>query len=168
MNTNEGKIYTSPECCYQYDNDENNPLRGRLYVGADGNLWISSEGQGCVNDYTLDDIDGWTPADINDVFRGLDLDVLSRDADRIRQLGRHEDADWLRNWIETAEAARRGVVVELAHMGSEATEEDREKFIEALHREGYTWARSARDGEEGDTSGITDQMWDYIMHEAFN
>ena len=41
-------------------------------------------------------------------------------------------------------------------------------IVGALHRNGYTWARSATDGEAGTTDGITDAEWQRVMAEAFN
>ena len=139
-----------------------------LYVADNGEIMLAAEGNGCADDIPMDDIDGWSDADINEQYRSLNLDQLRDDASSLRESGRDDDADWLDGWIDRAEMARRNIVIELDHMGHDATEDDRDKFIEALHNEGYTWARAANDGEEGNTDGITDFEWSRIMDEAFN
>jgi hypothetical protein len=161
-------IYISPVECYHFGPLDHDNLFGRLYVTADGEVHTTCEGSGCGPDDKLHDLDGWPIDEINKWYANYDLDVLGDDRDNLRKLGRDDIADWLDGWIRTCKAARGGVIVELEHMGDEATEEDRAKLVEALRKDGYTWARAARDGEAGDLSGITDDEWDRVMAETFN
>ena len=164
----ENAIYVSPVECYHLGRLDENGLRGRFYVDAAGECWITSEGNGCGDDIPLVDLAGVPIDAINETFRFVDLDVIASDRDNLRELGRGDLADWLDGWIHTCESARRGVVVELDHMGDEATYKDRDRLIEALHANGYTWARLSRGAAPGDLSGITDAEWDRVMAETFN
>jgi len=166
--------YKSANNCYVADTDESNPLREFLELrvlvpgGSDTFYWINQAGNGCGDGYALEDIDGWSDADINERFRLLDLDVLRADAAAVREIGREDDADWLESWIDRAEQARdHNICVCLEHMGSDATDEDLEQFIAMLRAEGYTWAERSLDNE-GDTSGITDAEFERIMDITFN
>ena len=162
--TRETALWMSDAPCYAADSG----YSLTLYVAENGAIMLAAAGNGCGDDIMLDDINGWSDADINEEYRMLNLDQLRDDAAALREAGREDDADWLDGWIDRAEMARRNIVIELDHMGSEATEDDRDQFIEALHDEGYTWARAARDGEMGDCTGITEAEWQRIMDETFN
>lgn len=161
--TRENALWMSDTPCYS----EAIGYSLTLYVAEDGMFMLGADGNGCADDIAVDDINGWSDADINEKYRMIDLDQLRDDASALREVGRDDDADWLDGWIDRAEMARRNIVIELDHMGQDATEEDRNKFIEALHNEGYTWARAAED-EMGDCTGITEAEWQRIMDEAFN
>lgn len=161
--TRETAIWMSDTPCYS----EAGGYSLTLYVASDGMIMLGADGNGCADDIVLDDINGWDDADINEEYRMLDLDQLRDDANAMREAGRDDDADWLDGWIDRAEMARRNIVIELDHMGPEATEDDRDKFIESLHDEGYTWAMAAED-EIGNCTGITEAEWQRIMNETFN
>ena len=168
--------WMSDRPCYVADNDENNPYRLTLYVADNGAIMLAADGNGCAGDIPLEDLDGWADGDINEQFRHIDTNVLAHDVQELRNAGFADAADFVWDWLCHADSARcegdpchaENLVVELAHLGDEATEADLDRMIEALHRNGYTWARSATGGEAGTTDGITDAEWQRIMDEAFN
>ena len=164
--------------CYVADGDERNPYRLTLYVADNGAIMLAADGNGCASDIPLEDIDGWSDADINEKWRLIDTNVLAHDVQELHDAGFTNEADFVWDWLCHADSARcvgdcthtpaENIVVELAHLGDEATEADLDRMTEALHRNGYTWARSATDGEAGTTDGITDAEWQRVMAEAFN
>lgn len=164
------------EPCYIAENDEHNPYRLTLYVADNGAIMLGAAGNGCGNDIPLEDINGWSDADINEQFRHIDTNALARNAEELRLSGFADEADYVEDWLCHADSARcegdpchaHNLTIDLESMGDCATEADRDQFIEALHREGYTWARAASDNEVGDTSGITESEWQRIMDETFN
>lgn len=161
--------------CYIADNDVNNPFRLTLYIADNGAIMLASEGNGCGDDIPLEDIDGWNDADINEQFRHIDTNALATNVNELRDAGFPDEADYMWDWLCHADSARcegdpchaNNLTIDLESMFAAATEEDRDKFIEALHDEGYTWARKSEDGT-GDTSGITEQEWLRIMDKTFN
>lgn len=109
MNTR--TIY-SGATCYTRPGDDSNPYREHLELQVleggeeDTFFWIEDAGNGCAGGYALEDIDGWSDADINERFQHIDLDVLRDDCAAIRAMGRSAEADWLEAWIDRAEEAR--------------------------------------------------------------
>lgn len=172
-------IYKSATPCYIADSDESNPYREYLALhtlGDDRYFWIEDDGNGCAGGYAVEDIDGWSDADINEIYRNIDTSVIAADVERLREMGYTADADWLWDWLSHVDSARctgdpchaHNLTIEVDLLGSDADEADIDNLIEALHAEGYTWARRATDGERGDTSGITDREWQRIMDSVFN
>lgn len=165
--TRETALWMSDAPCYTADSG----YSLTLYVADNGAIMLAAEGNGCGDDIMLDGIDGWSDADINEQYRLLNLDQLRDDAAALREAGREDDADWLGGWIDRAEEARdHNVVVHADMMWGEATEDDVDRFVEALRAHGYTWAASAHlaGSLEGDSSGITEAEWQRIMDETFN
>ena len=162
------------EPCYNAGNDEHNPYTLTLYVADNGAIMLGAAGNGCGNDLALEDIDGWSDADVNEQFRRIDTNSLAKNAQELRAAGFDAESDYVEDWLSHADSARcegdpchaHNLMIDLESMGDAATEEDRERFIEALHSEGYTWAKAA-DGS-GDCSGITEAEWQRIMDKAFN
>lgn len=161
--------------CYDAENDESNPYTLTLYIADNGAIMLGAAGSGCGNDIALEDIDGWSDADINEQFRHIDTTALADNVTELRAAGFANEADYVWDWLCHADSARcegdpchaHNLMIDLESMGDAATEEDRQMFIEALHREGYTWARAVNDNETGDTSGITEAEWQRIMDETF-
>lgn len=174
--TRDNARWISEAPCYIADNDDHNPYRLTLYIADNGAIMLAADGNGCGNDIALEDIDGWSDADINEQYRHINTTALARNVEGLRAAGFADEADYVWDWLCHADSARcegdpchaDNLVVELAYLGDEATAEDLDHFVDALHADGYTWARAANDGEEGDTSGITDAEWSRIMAEALN
>lgn len=160
--------------CYDAENDESNPYTLTLYVADNGAIMLGAAGNGCGNDLALENIDGWSDADINEQFRRIDTNSLAKNAQELRAAGFGAEADYVEDWLFHADSARcegdpchaHNLTIDLESMGDSATDDDRERFIEALHREGYTWAKAA-DGS-GDCSGITEAEWQRILDKTFN
>lgn len=161
--------------CYIADNDTHNPYRLTLYIADNGAVMLGASGNGCGDDIPLEDIDGWSDADINERFRNIDTNALAANVTELRDAGFTTEAGYVWDWLCHADSARcegdpchaHNLTIDLESMGDAATEDDIDKFIEALHEEGYTWARKA-DGETGDTSGITEREWQRVMDKTFN
>ena len=163
--------WMSDHPCYVADNDENNPYRLTLYVADNGAIMLAADGNGTGDDIALESIDGWGDADINEKYRQFDLDQLRSDANALFEAGRENDWNYLDQWCDRAEEARdHNIVVHANMMGGDATEDDVDRFVDALRANGYTWAASAHaaGSAEGDASGITNFEWQRIMDEAFN
>jgi len=170
------KKYKTAVPCYVADNDTHNPYRLTLYIADNGAIMLSAEGNGCANDVELEDIDGWSDADINEQFRHIDTNALAENVKELRNAGFPNEAEYVWNWLCHADSARcegdschaHNLTIDLESMGDAATKDDLDKFIEALHRNGYTWACAADGSNLGDTTGITEREWQRIMDETFN
>ena len=168
------KFRASAPCYINAADTCGNPYRLTLYIADNGAIMLAAEGNGCGDDFMLEDIDGWSDADINERFRHIDTNALAQNVEELREAGFTAEADYVWDWLCHADSARcvgdpchaHNLMIDLESMGDSATDDDRERFIEALHREGYTWAKAA-DGS-GDCSGITEAEWQRIMDEAFN
>lgn len=170
------KEYKTAVPCYVADNDAQNPYRLTLYIADNGAIMLAAEGNGCGNDIELEDIDGWSDADINERFRHIDTNALAKNVQELRDAGFPDAAEYVWDWLCHADSARcegdpchaHNLTIDLESMGDAATEEDRDRFIAALHRNGYTWACAADGDKLGDTTGITEREWQRIMDETVN
>ena len=81
--------------CYVADNDANNPYSLTLYIADNGAVMLGASGNGCGNDIPLDDIDGWSDADINERFRNIDTNALAANVTELRDAGFATEADYV-------------------------------------------------------------------------
>lgn len=85
--------------CYEYG------ITLTPYVTEDGEIWLASEGNGCGNDITLEDINGWTAEEINAKWSDIDLDALRAGADEIAAAD-EDAAEYIRMWADNCDRAR--------------------------------------------------------------
>lgn len=93
---------------YINNNDiSGNPNTLTPYVTDNGEIWLSSEGNGAGNDIMLCDICGWTRDEVEREYGfDLDIDAMREDADEIEAAGHAGSADWLRSWCRDYENLR--------------------------------------------------------------
>ena len=105
--TNTTARHICAEPCYIADNDDNNPYRLTLYIADNGAIMLGADGNGCADDIPLEDIDGWSDADINSTYRKLDHNALVRNIDELRAAGT-DGRRWLMD-LEREEKERTGI-----------------------------------------------------------
>ncbi len=168
--TRENARHVCAEACYIDENSStpDNPYRLTLYIANNGAIGLAADGNGCGNDIDIEDVDGWSDADINSKYRQLDHNVLVRNIDELRAAGFEADADWLHDWqCRTYEAKQAAVDVTLDRMGSEATMEDAEKLVSWLRADGFEGAHICDYHDWTYQDAITDEDWDTAMQAAF-
>ena len=81
--TRENARHVCAEACYIDENSStpDNPYRLTLYIANNGAIGLAADGNGCGNDIDVEDVDGWSDADINSKYRQLDHNVLVRNID---------------------------------------------------------------------------------------
>ncbi len=170
MKTYRTARYICAQPCY-IDPDSptpENPYRLTIYSVKGGGMMLAADGNGAGGDIVLEDVDGWSDADINEQYRRIDLDAISGNADEFSDAGLEDEAEWLDAWADRVDKARSNTLnVCIDHLGSEATEDDVNRMVAALRAEGYYWAYHS-DATHGDVSGITDAEWQRIMDKVFH
>lgn len=169
--TRDNARHVCDEPCYidEKSSTPDNPYRLTLYIADNGAIGLAADGNGCGDDIWLEDVDGWSDADINREYRKLDHNALVRNIDELRAAGFEDEADWLHDWeCHTYEAKNAAVDVTLERMGSEATEEEAEKFAAYLRADGFEGARVRENHDWTYQDAITDADWESAMQNCFN